>query len=173
MTHSMDGKKCKWVSDKEFKIKYLNQIKKAREKQDKRFETFQEIIIKEIYECNISEVDIDKELDANIGKYQRWIDRLKDARDTFVNLELKLKKMDCEIFHYYKFNCDFSTSLKYGSDIKKYVESNECYQALYELLQNQKALLEFIEGTIKNLNNRGFAIKNYIDCKKIDLGIIQ
>jgi len=168
MSYSMD-QKCKYVTDKSFIDSYVQKVTSLQEKLDTTFEEYIEQAKKDT--SYITKEIVMEELNANIGKFQRWLERLYSSKKLLNDLEAKLQKMETQIFHYYKFCSDFSTSLKYDSAVTRYVDANECRLALYELIKNYKALIEFIENTAKNLNNRNYTIKNIIDVWTHELGL--
>jgi hypothetical protein len=162
----MNGK-CKWVTDKDHIESYSKKLSQSKQKQDDRYKNLLEVAENDF--CEVNRENIQEETMANIGKYQRWIDRLYQEKKVFNTIKQKKNQMEGELYHYYKFNCDFN--IKTEAAISKYISANKCYIALSELMDNQKSLIEFVEGLVQNLHNRNFAIKNVITLWCSELGI--
>ena len=52
-----------------------------------------------------------------------------------------------------------------------YLDADEDLAEMKEGLEHEKAKVEFLEQTLKNLNNKSFAFKNYIEWEKFQNGI--
>lgn len=172
MDHSFSKTDCKYVTNKEYIENFKNKVDEQLENLNKIFDQLQEIAKNDILK-DITKENAIEESSANIGRYQRWLDRLYNRKIKLNKNETILKRIRSEIKHYYKYNSDISDSIKSETALKNYVEGNGCYLALEEYVQNERALVEFIEGTVKNLHNRNFTIKNIIEMWGYELGIIK
>lgn len=56
-------------------------------------------------------------------------------------------------------------------DLSIYLDADEDLAEMKEGLEHEKAKVEFLEQTLKNLNNKSFAFKNYIEWEKFQNGI--
>ena len=57
------------------------------------------------------------------------------------------------------------------SDVEKYIEADDAWLKIKEVVQNQYALVELIEAMLDNIRQRGFAIKHAIEYKKFEAGL--
>ena len=57
------------------------------------------------------------------------------------------------------------------SDVEKYIEADDAWLKIKEVVQNQFALVELIENMLENIKQRGFAIKHAIEYKKFEAGL--
>jgi len=159
---------CKWVTNEEFIKKFLKRMKEGIEQLDEKIDKYKEAAEEDFN--SITKENVIEESNANIGKYQRWLDRLLRNKLDLNKLINKKNKMETEIYHYYRNNCDLSDKIKYDSTANKYVQANDCFISLNELIMNKKALINFIEGIVQNLHNRNFTIKNIISVWTAELG---
>jgi len=95
--------------------------------------------------------------------------------------ELEFKKLYKEKYEYYmgimdegelKVNGWEPFALKVlKADLPIYMEADQDMINITQKLSLQKEKINFLEGLIKNLNNRGFLIKNAIDWNKFTNGV--
>ncbi|MFW6130959.1 MAG: recombination mediator protein UvsY [Atribacterota bacterium] len=171
MDHSF-SKNCKYVTNKDFIKNFVDQIDNLKEKLDENFNKLRKIAEDDILK-DINKENAIEEASANISRYQRWLDRFYKLKIDLNNHETKLKKIRSELRHHYKYNSDISDSIKSDTALKSYIEGNLCYLKYNEYIENKKVLVEFVEGTIKNLHNRNFTIKNIIEMWGYELGIVK
>ena len=57
------------------------------------------------------------------------------------------------------------------SGVEKYIEADDAWLKIKEVVQNQFALVELIENMLENIKQRGFAIKHAIEYKKFEAGL--
>jgi hypothetical protein len=79
--------------------------------------------------------------------------------------------MEGELCDYYRFHWDKSTKLT-ESAISKYVQSHPMFNSLNSFIQVLKVKIDYLENVIQTFNSRNFAIKNIIEVRKIELGLI-
>ena len=56
-------------------------------------------------------------------------------------------------------------------NVDKYIEADEAWVKIKEIVQNQYALVELIESMMEGIKQRGFAIKHAIEYKKFEAGL--
>lgn len=165
---NLDGQ-CKWESNQSYKEKFIKQTEQVSEKIEEKFEKLLELSTEEI--SPITKENALEETTANIGKYQRWLERLYRERQNLFKFKSKCDKIENELYHYFKFNSDLRDKLKSDASINRYINANDCCIAMKEVIRKQEAVIEFIQGTVHNMNSRNFAIKNIIEIWKAELGL--
>lgn len=109
---------------------------------------------------------------------QEWIKLYQDQKYVCSSLNVELLEMYGDLTKCFKMPKQTKEmQQKYGITINEFwdnaksIESqiNCCapYIAMVKKVNQQKYFLEFIENTLNNIRNLGFAIKNYLDYKKI------
>jgi len=80
------------------------------------------------------------------------------------------EKIYGDLYHHYKFNFQFQLDTK--AEVEAYIKAdNKYYTAALEYV-DQEIVVKFIEQTLDHINNIGFRIKNYIDLKKMEKGLM-
>ena len=148
-------------------VKYLEKIKEITDNVNKKLDELNKQIEAEL---PIKAENLSGEADRNIGAYQRYLWTLTQERRQLASLRGKRDVMDGELQDYYRFNWDKSTKLT-ETAISKYVGAHPCFSSLNNLVKDQEALVLFLDVTVANFRDRGFAIKNMIEMKKIELGL--
>ncbi|MDD5651610.1 MAG: recombination mediator protein UvsY [Candidatus Nanoarchaeia archaeon] len=92
-------------------------------------------------------------------------------------LEIEKNKLYGQLYHYYKYGKmegkeDFKFTLETKSEIDSYIKSDELYYNKMLEYANQEIIVEYLKEIIKNINNIGYNIKNYIDLQKVYKGIV-
>lgn len=159
---------CKWMKDEYIK-QYISKVEKVTGHILTKFEKLSAQATEDL--CELTRDNVVPESSANIGKYQRWLDRLFEERKTLNDFKFKKTKMFGELYHHYKFNSDIKDRLRSDNAINKYVEKHDCFIAISEIVKMQESLVLYIEGTVQNLHSRNFAIKNIIAAWSAELGI--
>ena len=106
----------------------------------------------------------------------------------FSTERLKLKQMTekanilkLDLWSYYQGSLDYDTLQSYGwdqcdniilkADIPMHIEANQTYIDNNLQKAYQKEKVDFLEGIIKSLNNRGFNINAAVQWEKLKVGI--
>ena len=141
------------------------------------FEKLQEVALKEIAMPDTIEKIIEKNnlLPAIV---QKWIKLYSTQKIVCSNLTVELGEIYGDLYKCFKMpNKSKDIQAKYNLTINEFwdnakaIESQinvvPAYIAKMKELNQQKYILDFIEKTLDNIRKLGFAIKNYLDYKKI------
>lgn len=129
-------------------------------------------------DLEIDEFDLDKAL-LDIPKlHTKWLTMFTDETINLKELYGFKEKIRLERWKYWQGKQDDQYYSKYGllhekilkSDIDKYLASDEKLTLVNDIVTLQKALVDFIERTLKELGNRGFHVKSIIDWRRFSSG---
>jgi hypothetical protein len=145
-------------------------VKKISEVQEKLATNFN-ILTDEIKNVlPIKDTELAQESDRNISKYHTYLSKTFDEKRKLASLRGKKDEIDGELNDYYRFNWDKSTKLS-ETAIGKYVMSHPVYMAINNLVKDQEAVVSYLDGVVTGFRDRGFAIKNMIEMRKIEMGM--
>ena len=116
-------------------------------------------------DTEINQFDLKNECAKSVNRTQRYIEDYYQQRRRLKKLELAKSKRIGELFSYYK--TDFEIKLTSSQDIMKFVEKDKRYQSLMKFFYEQEAIVEFLDRTIKNLNNKVWLIQKMVDLEKM------
>lgn len=120
---------------------------------------------------SIDETNLVSESNKAIQGYSKYSLKYTDAKSNYITLNVKINELRGHLYDYYKFNWDKSTKITDGA-VEKYILSHPLYNKLFILLENQKNLLDLLERTLEYFKNKNFTIKNMIEIRKINLGMM-
>ena len=85
------------------------------------------------------------------------------------NTELKMKKLYGELYKYYKYNDDRNWDTK--GEIESQIYADPKYQVLWREFNEQKYIVEELEGFLNNLKSLYYNIKEFIGLLKFQAGM--
>ena len=130
-----------------------------------QFKNLQEIIEKQLEwdEENILEME------KKLGKiFQRLTDIFFKVKVTVDNLDLDIKKMYSDL--YVSLKQTSKISFDNNNKIDNYINSDQAYYNLNVEFNTKKAMLDWIEKTLSNINNVKFEIKDFMNWKMFKSG---
>jgi hypothetical protein len=99
-----------------------------------------------------------------ISLHRKYLDLFITEYHCFKRLSLEFDKLYKERYHYYKFEQKYN--LDSAKEIDSYTKGDDLiYNKSLELL-NQEIVTKFLEKTIENIKNMGYAIKNNLEIQK-------
>ena len=120
----------------------------------------------------IDDTDIKMEAIKIPQLHSKYLNYYSDITLTKEKLDSDLKLIWRQLYEYYNgidpTNCYQQKILK-GS-INDFIESDKKYIELKSKIKYYEAILSFLSEVIRNINNRSFAIKNYIEARKFENG---
>jgi len=75
-----------------------------------------------------------------------------------------------ELYHKYKYNFDYQLDTK--GEVEAYIKADDKYYQIALECAQQEVQVKYLEDTCLQINNLGFRIKNFIDLRKIDKGLL-
>ena len=72
-----------------------------------------------------------------------------------------------KLFQYYK--TDFEIKLSSSGDIWTFVERDKKYQTIKKHCDDLEIIVDFLDRTIKNMNNKGWSLRNMVEIEKMNL----
>jgi len=76
-----------------------------------------------------------------------------------------------EVYHELRFGNNRSFQLEHKWQFDNYVTGHDRYQAIDKLVNSQESVVAYFKGILDAINNLGYAVKNYIEVKKLTQGI--
>lgn len=126
----------------------------------------------------IDNVRLDDESVRQPKLHNRWLSELSEAAFQFKKVKNQQKKLYLERWKYWqgkqtdKYYADYGIphekSLK--SDLDKYLDADEYLVEMSEIVELHEQFVGFLEKTVKDISNRGFAIGNAIAWRKFESG---
>ena len=84
-------------------------------------------------------------------------------------LKTKVKWKYGKLYHYYKFECEFSYEKK--AEIEPIINGNDDYYEMVMEMNEQGDVVEYLEKFLEQLKTAGFAVKSYIELLKLKFGM--
>lgn len=126
----------------------------------------------------IDNVRLDDEAIRTPKLHNRWLSELSEAAFSFKKIKNSQKKLELERWKYYNgkqtdqyyaiYGMVHEKSLK--TDLDKYLNADDFLIEMNEIVEVQSLFVEFLEKTVKDISNRGFAIGNAISWRKFEAG---
>lgn len=146
---------------------------------DELKENFVKLVEKTEKEVAIDEFEIDTEALRTPKIHQKYSVMLSQESVKLVKLGQIQKKIYMERWKYYNGKQTDKYYAKHGhvndkilkSDIDKYMNADARLACANELLEIQKQTVNYLERTIREISNRGFHIKAFIDWRRFESGV--
>lgn len=148
--------------------KYLEKLSKITETMKESFEKLNQEVSTEL---PIKQDNLAGETDKNISVYHRYLTRFANEKQQLQRYRTQQSLIEGELNDYYRFNWDKSTKLT-ETAISKYVSAHPVFIGVNTLVKDQESIVNYIEGVVGGFRDRGFAIKNLIELRKIELGMM-
>lgn len=153
----------------------LEELKEYKENLIIEFRLLREEASKEV---EIDNVRLDDEALRTSKLHNRWLSTLAEAAYKFKTMKNSQKKLELERWKYYmgkqtdqyyaQYGIPHEKSLK--TDLDKYLSADDFLIEMSEIVEIQSQMVDFLEKTIKDISNRGFAIKNAISWRQFEAG---
>lgn len=126
--------------------------------------------IKEIAEddFNLDNLDLEKKLRQIPNLHSSWMKRFYSQSYKLMKMESDLKKLYRDKLNYYLHNYEYEVK---PNQVNFYIESDEEYARKLLRVDEQRILVDAIEGILKKVNQLSFDIKNLMDLKKLKMGV--
>lgn len=148
---------------------YKNKISSIQEKVLEKLKYYEDKSKTEL--TSVDATNMGTESIRNIDLLHKFMSILSQEKIILENYKSQKEKIEGELFDFYRNHSDISSKLKSESAISKYVYAHSTFQEINKLVKTQLAIVEYLESLIIVIRDRGFAIKNYIEVKKIELGL--
>ena len=113
------------------------------------------------------------ETSLNLGKlYNNYLQVYSKEIRTLKEMNIELDKRYGELYHKYKYGRDFDYSLNNKGEVDVYINNDPHYYDYLKFVRFQETVVKFLELHLECLSKMSFTIKNYIDLKKIKLGVM-
>jgi hypothetical protein len=119
---------------------------------------------------DIDSTNLVNEANKNIRLYNKFSMLFFEKKNVYAGFEKKRDKLEVDLLSYYKFDYDKSTKMTDGL-ADKFVKAHPLYAVLFEFIKTYKNYLDLIERAIDICKDRGYAVKNIIEWKKIEFGM--
>ena len=113
-------------------------------------------------------------ISSSLDKYLKFLDTVSIA---YKNVEENYNKMRLEKYHYYTGKADpevyknepFDLKVM-KTDVHMYLDADDDLSKMRKSLEYSKQRIEYVERTLKNIQDRNWNIKNAIDWRKFKEG---
>jgi len=135
-----------------------------------KIEEFQKLKDLAESELKITEDNVmDKSIQLS-NLYSRFLNiYIKELR-ILKEISVDKDKIYGELYDKYKFHFDYQLDGK--SEIDTYVRKDDKFYQIALTYSQQEVQVQFLEQTLNHINNLGFRIKNFVDLKKIKMGLL-
>lgn len=155
-----------------------DKLEQLREMKDTIEENFKTLKITAGIEVEIDKVRLDDEALKTPKLHNRWLMVLSEEAYTLKKLKNRQKKMELDRWKYWMGKQTDQYYAAYGmphektikADVEKYLDADDFIIEMDEIVTLQDQVVDFLERTVKDISNRGFAIKNAIDWRKFEAG---
>jgi len=111
--------------------------------------------------------------------HNKYLNHYSDLSEEKMALELKLRFVIKKKREYYSGEADakdyaekpFGTSIKTAEKMKTYLEADEDIISLEGTIKYIEVILNYLDGVMRQITNRGFQIKSAIDWEKFINGV--
>ena len=100
--------------------------------------------------------------------HSKYINIFSREFKLFRDLSIKKDKLYGKLYHYYKF--DFNYSLSSKTEIEPYINNNDEYYKLLLEMNEQEEIVKYLEKIVKVFEGLSFSIKNFIEYQKFISG---
>jgi hypothetical protein len=130
------------------------------------FELSEEFISDIQKDSKINDLDLRGECRSIVNRTQRYVEEYYRAKRKLMKMQAYVKKVEGELFHKYK--NEFEIKLTSSTDIMKYVNKDKKYQNAIRICNDLECLVDFLDRTIKNMNNNAWLVQKLVDLEKIN-----
>jgi hypothetical protein len=130
------------------------------------FELPEDFLEDVVEDTKINDFQLKEQLRTVVNKTQRYIEELYRQKRKMKQLERFVKKKKGELFEYYK--NDYEIKLTSSSDILTFVERDKKYQTAKKHFDDLEAIVDFLDRTIRNMNNKSWTLRTMVDLEKIN-----
>jgi oligoribonuclease NrnB/cAMP/cGMP phosphodiesterase (DHH superfamily) len=131
------------------------------------FELSDEFLENVVKDTEINDFQLKEQLRTVTNKTQRYIEELYKQKRKLKQLERFVKKVKGELFQHYK--NDFEIKLTSSSDVMTFVERDKKYQTAKRHYDDLETIVDFLDRTIKNMNNKAWTLRNMVELEKMNL----
>lgn len=86
------------------------------------------------------------------------------------NKLIEKDKIYGQLYHKYKYNYQYTLETK--NEVDAYIKADDLYYNIALECANIEVQVKYLEDVCMQINNLGFRIKNFIDLRKIDKGLM-
>jgi hypothetical protein len=126
----------------------------------------QEFIDEANKETMLNTYDLKSEGRTVLNKCQRYIEEYYKQKRFLNKVENLMKEKKCELFIHYK--TKFEIKITSATDLNIMIEGDKHFLKLIKLQKEVENNLDFLEKTIKSLNNKAYMVGNMVTLNKIE-----
>lgn len=101
--------------------------------------------------------------------YQKWLGIFNTEASRLSIIRMDLEKKRGELYQFYKF--DDKAVHDTRQEIEGCIAANPEYLAIKAKEIKQVAIVDWLEGTLNNIKQLSFSLRNYIEFQKVQLGM--
>jgi hypothetical protein len=117
-------------------------------------------------DSKINDLDLRNECRSVVNRNQRYIEEYYKMKRKYIRMQTHVKKVEGELFDKYKnhFEIKFTSS----NDVMKFVWKDKRYQKAFNICSDLECIVDYLDRTIKNLNNNAWLVQKLVDLEKIN-----
>jgi len=142
----------------------MSEEKEKREAQ--KIEIPEEFLEEIRNDCQINDLNLREDASTIVNRTQRYIEEYYKQKRKLIGLESYLKKVEGELFYHYKHN--YEIKLTSSQDVMKFVYKDKKYRTAFKICKQMEAVVDFLDRTIKNMNNNAWLLQKLIDLEKMN-----
>ena len=109
----------------------------------------------------------------NLGKmYNNYLIVYSTEIRTLKDMNIELDKRYGDLYHKYKYGKEFDYALNNKGEVDVYINNDPSYYEYNKFVKFQEVVVKFLEYHLECLSKMSYTIKNYIELKKIKLGVM-
>ena len=125
-------------------------------------------------DTNIDDSNAAEKSTKLISLYQRYLSLYLQEVRLLKGISLDKDKLYKKLYQHYKFPSaddkdSFNITLSTTKEVDIYINADDSYCKLCIEYQNQEIVVQYLEATLKNIGNAGYAIKNLVEFKKLSM----
>ena len=117
---------------------------------------------------NLDNADLEDKLRKVPNLHSQWMKRFYSQSFKLMEMEKDLKKDYREKLNHYLYHYEYDVK---PTQVNHYIESDKEYSEKLLKVDEQRLLVNAIEGILKKVNQLSFDIKNLIELKKLKQGV--
>lgn len=117
-------------------------------------------------DTKINDLDLRREASTIVNRNQRYIEEYYKENRKLVNMQHYVKSLENELFHNIRKNGYKGMDIKKDSDVWTIVACDEKIKKAIRIMKQIEINVDFLDKTIKNMNNNAWLVQKLIDLER-------
>lgn len=133
----------------------------------KLMEKFKALKVEATEDVAFDKANLESSFDSTI-KITKWLNKRSQWTELYRSYEFKRNEAWKRAYEYYR--TEYRISLENKEEYRLMIATDPNYSALDQLTKLVSEIIDYIDGTIDNLKNRRYEVRNLIDWLKFNHG---